>query len=423
MDDTRLVDIARLGADGDGVADTAAGPLYVPFALPGESVRVAMEGEARARLLEVVRASGERIAPACRHFQACGGCVAQHMSRSVYERWRAETVREAFHHRGIEAQVLPLIAVPSGSRRRAFLGVERDGARVTIGFREEGCHTLVDMAECPVLAPEIVAALPRLREMARIAMADRQGGRLLVSLIDHGLDISFDNGRKDLSADELARLAALAEAAGLMRLVVAGEPVVLRGPTLSTVGGVAVDVPPGLFVQAAAAAEQAIVDLALAAMPRKVRRIGDLFCGVGTLAFPLARHAEVAAFDSDRRAIAALTAAHKRTAGLRPIAARTRDLFREPLSRKELEGFDMVVLDPPRAGARAQCEALARSSVPVVVAVSCNPATLARDARILIDGGYELGPVTPIDQFLLSAHVEAVAVLRRQPARASRRAT
>lgn len=418
--ETQEVEITRLGADGDGIADTANGPMFVPFALPGERVRVsALDG--RGVLEAVLRESADRVPPVCRHFRICGGCVAQHMSAEANARWRRQSIEEAFRHRGLAAEVAALHRVPLGSRRRAFLGVERQGGAVAIGFREEGRHTLVDMAECPVLAPEIVAALPRLKEMAEIAMREGEGGRLVVTRLDAGLDVSFDNGRKDLGPDALAQLAAMATAAGLARLTIGGDPVAERASPLLTIGGVAVSYAQGLFVQAAADAEQKLIELVTAALPRKARRVGDLFAGVGTFTFPLAARAEVAAFDGDKRAIEALAGALRHAQGLKPVTARQRDLFREPLSRKELEAFDMVVLDPPRAGAKAQAEALAKSAVPVVVAVSCNPATLARDARILVDGGYAMGPVTAIDQFLFSAHVEAVVTFRRQ--RASRRAT
>lgn len=419
--DVAVIDIARLGAEGDGIAMTQAGPLFVPFALPGEQVQVE-RADGRGRLLAVHIESEQRRVPDCRHFQTCGGCVAQHMSDGLYARWRTDTVAEAFRHRGIDAAIEPLVRVPLATRRRAFLGVERHGTSVTIGFREAGRHALVGMTECPVLVPDIVAALGSLADMARLAMPDGEGGRLLVTRLDDGLDVSFDNGRKRLPPDALLALARLAEAAGLVRLIVAGETVVERGRAEMTIGGISVRVPPGTFLQATAEAEQRIIDLVLGAVSRKARRACDLFAGVGTLTFPLARHVEVMAFDSDRRSIAALGEAHRRGQGMKPVEARVRDLFREPLSRKELDGFDMVVLDPPRAGAKAQVEMLARSAVPAVVVVSCNPATLARDARILIDGGYAMGPVTPIDQFLFSAHIEAVVIFRRQPL-ASRRST
>ena len=407
MAESTELTIERLGAKGDGIAMREGAPVYVPFALPGEQWRVGSEGAQR------LTDSAERAEPACRHFLQCGGCLAQHMSPALYRDWKHGLVVEAFRHRGLDADVAPVVVVDRNSRRRAFLGVERRGAEVIIGFREEGQHTLVDLAECPVLDPLIVGAVAGLREMARRVMVDRAGGRLVVTKLDHGLDVSFDNGRKDLSPHERAELGALAQKMRLARLVVGGEEIVAAGRPVLTIGGVEVEIAPGLFLQAVPEAERLLADLCVAALPKRAKKVADLFSGVGTLTFPLARHASVAAFDSDRRAINALAGAMRHAQGLKPVTATVRDLYRDPLSARELAEFDAVVLDPPRAGAADQAERLAKSKVPVVIAVSCNPATLARDARTLIDGGYRMGPVTPIDQFLFSPHVEAVTVFRR----------
>lgn len=400
--------IDRLGAKGDGVARIGGADRFVPGALPGERWEIAADGAAR-RLSD----SPDRVAAPCRHFGRCGGCMAQHMGEGIYLDWKRAIVREAFAHRGIAAEVLPVRRMPAHTRRRAFLGVERRGDDVLIGFREEGQHALVDMAECLLLDPAIVAALPHFKAMARIAMPDKSSGRLVVTKLDAGLDVAFDNGHKMLQPEKRAELACLAEAARVARLVVAGDPIVVRAEPRLTIGGVEVDVPPSMFLQAVPEAERLMIDLVLEAVPKKARRVGDLFSGLGTFTFPLARRTQVTAFDSDRRALAVLEAAARRATGLKPIEVRVRDLFREPLSPKELEGFDAVVLDPPRAGAAEQTERLSRSKVPVVIAVSCAPATLARDARTLLDAGFRMGPILPIDQFLYSPHVEAVTVFRR----------
>ncbi|MDQ8700829.1 methyltransferase [Hyphomicrobium sp. LHD-15] len=407
MAESTELTIERLGAKGDGIAMREGAPVYVPFALPGEQWRIGSEGAQR------LKDSAERVEPACRHFLQCGGCLAQHMSPALYRDWKHGLVVEAFRHRGLDAEVAPVVVVDGNSRRRAFLGVERRGAEVIIGFREEGQHTLVDLAECPVLDPQIVATVPGLREMARRVMVDRAGGRLVVTKLDHGLDVSFDNGRKDLSPHERAELGALAQKMRLARLVVGGEEIVSGGRPVLTIGGVEVEIAPGLFLQAVPEAERLLADLCVAALPKRAKKVADLFSGVGTLTFPLARRASVVAYDSDRRAINALAGAMRHAQGLKPVTATVRDLYRDPLSARELAEFDAVVLDPPRAGAAEQAERLAKSKVPVVIAVSCNPATLARDARTLIDGGYRMGPVTPIDQFLFSPHVEAVTVFQR----------
>lgn len=401
------IEIERLGSQGDGVAHPDGEALYMPFGLPGEHWRL------REGAFSRVTASPERCEAICQHFTRCGGCVAQHMSDALYAGWKEGIVAEAFRHRGIETKIAPLARVKAGSRRRAYFGIERKGSAVTLGFREEGQHKLVDLAECPVLDPLIVKAFDTLKGMARIAMRDREGGRLLVTRLDHGLDVSFENGRKDLSPQDRGELAQLAGAARFIRLAVGGETLMQSGSPVLTLGGIEVEPPAGIFLQAVPEAEAMIIDLVMRALPKRAKSVADLFCGVGTLTFPLARAVAVTAYDSDKRAMAALTAAARRAQGLKPIDARQRDLFRDPLSVRELNAFDAIVFDPPRAGAAALSERIAESKVPVVIAVSCNAATLARDARTLIDGGYTVAEVRPIDQFLYSAHVEAVAVFRR----------
>ena len=411
MADRRTLDITRLGAQGDGVADTADGPLFVPLALPGERVVVDIERRS-ARLVEIVRASPDRAVPPCRHFGTCGGCVAQHMAPAPYQDWKREAVRAAFTHRGIDVTLAPTINVPPGTRRRAVLEARRAGGATTLGFHQEGSHALVAIDECPVLTPPIVVALPALSAIAAAAITREPGSaRLTVTATRTGLavDVTDLAGKPDALAR--ARLAQLTERARIARLTIAGETIAETIAPKLALGGVEVALPPAAFTQATVEAEIAITALVDDALG-KAKRAADLFCGLGTFTFALARRARVLAYDADAAAIAALTAA-ARAPGLKPIEARARDLLHEPLSRKELEAIDAVVFDPPRAGAKAQAEMLARAKVPLVVAVSCNPATLARDVRILIDGGYRLESVTPIDQFLWSDHIEAVAVLRR----------
>lgn len=408
MPEPLVVTIERLGAKGDGVARSEGTERFIAGALPGETWEIG-DGVPPRRVTD---SPARRVAP-CRHFGTCGGCMSQHMNDALYNEWKTAIVRDAFAHRGLDADVRPVLRLPLQTRRRAFLGIERRGADVVIGFREEGQHALVNMDECLLLDAAIVAALPHFKAMARIAMPDRTSGRLVVTRLDAGLDVAFDNGHKMLKPDERAQLAGLADSARIARLVVAGDPIVVRAEPRLALSGVEVDVPPSLFLQAVPEAERVMIDLVTAALPKKAKRVADLFSGLGTFTFPLARRVQVTAFDSDRRAIQVLEAAVRRASGLKPIEARVRDLFREPLSPKELENFDAVVLDPPRAGAAEQAERLARSKVPVVIAVSCAPATLARDARTLIDAGFKMGPVHPIDQFIFSPHIEAVTVFQR----------
>lgn len=409
MPETSDMIIDRLGAQGDGVADLETGPRFIPFALPGESWRVGSDGSSIR-----VTQSPERAEPPCRHFGTCGGCVAQHMSADLYSSWKRGIVADAFAHRGISVEVQPLRRIVTASRRRAYFGISWQDQNIALGFREEGQHTLVDMKECVILDPRIVVALPRLRALASRILPRRRdaGARLLVTCLDQGLDASFETDGKGLNAEARQQLAAEAISAGIARLSIGGDVIMTAGAATLGVGGVLVKPPAGIFLQAAPEAERLMTELILDALP-KVKVIADLFCGLGTFTFALARRARVQAFDGDRRAIGVLEEAAKAAPGTKPITAKVRDLFREPLSTRELDGMDAVVFDPPRAGAQAQCERLAKSKVRTVVAVSCNPATLARDARLLIDGGFRLGSVVPVDQFPFSAHVEAIATFHR----------
>ena len=281
-----------------------------------------------------------------------------------------------------------------------------------LGFHAEGSDRVVGLAECPVMAPAIVAALPLLRRLAAVLLANGRDAQVTVTATVDGLDVAFDGDGLATGAGERAALARGVVGSGIVRLTCGSDLIVQRMVPTSWFGDATVGLPSGAFIQATAEAELEIATT-IARAVGKSKRVADLFAGVGTFSFALARRARVLAIDSDRAAIEALAAASRHVQGLKPIETRVRDLLREPLSRKELEGLDAVVFDPPRAGAKRQAEMLARSQVPIVVAVSCNPATLARDARILVDGGYRLGEVVPIDQFVWSTHVEAVAVFRR----------
>lgn len=409
MSDKRELRIVRLGAQGDGVADCEGRPVFVPFALPGEDVLADVSGE-RGRLVRVLEASAERVEPVCRHFGTCGGCSVQHMSSKAYRIWKRELVVSAFRARGINADVAELVE-PGGRRRRAVFSVERQREGIAIGFHEAQSHALVPIDECPVLEPKIVSMLPQLGALLA-PLVSKRGARLTITATNSGLDVLLDGIERRLTPDVRSRLAAGASDLKLARLTVSNDVVVETLPPFLSFGAADVVLPPGVFVQAVAEAEAEMARRITAAVG-KAKTVADLFCGMGAFTFPLAVRARISAFDGDKDAIDALVAASKKTSGLKPISARVRDLFREPLSPLELNEHDAIVFDPPRAGAEAQAQRLAKSKVKTVVAVSCNPATLARDARHLIDGGYKIESVTPIDQFVYSAHVEVIAVFRR----------
>jgi 23S rRNA (uracil1939-C5)-methyltransferase len=411
MGDTQALDIARLGAQGDGVADTPSGPVFVPFALSGERVQADVHGE-RARLIAVMTPSPDRIAPVCRHFTHCGGCAVQHLRSPAYLAWKREMVIAAFASRGIDAPVAPVASVGVGARRRAAFSARRTGRSVVLGFHEAKGVEIVDLQECPVTASAIVRVLPGLRRLVEPLMSRRAPGRVIVTLAANGLDVAVEDVPGDPPPDVREFLAREATALGLARLTLAGDTLYQATVPAVRFGTANVVLPARSFLQAAPVAEAAMVRLVTQAVAG-AKRVVDLFSGMGTFTFPLAQSASVLAVDGDKQAITALQNAAKRTPGLKPIEVKVRDLFREPLSARELQGFDAAVFDPPRAGAATQAQSLVDSPINTVVAVSCNPATLARDARILIDGGFKLERVTPIDQFLFSPHIEAVAVFRR----------
>jgi 23S rRNA (uracil1939-C5)-methyltransferase len=321
-------------------------------------------------------------------------------------------VATAFGARGILAPVGHVVMVGLGARRRATFSARRTGRGIVLGFFEARGHEIVDLQECPVTASAIVRTLPGLKRLVEPLVTQKFPVRLTVTLAANGLDVALEDLPAELPPEIRERLAREAAAASLARVTVAGDTLYQSTVPAVRFGEANVVLPPRAFLQAAPAAEAEMVRLVTAAAAG-AKRVADLFCGLGTFTFPLAERAPVLAVDGDKQAIAALQGAAKRAPGLKPIDTKVRDLFREPLAGKELEGFEAVVFDPPRAGAAAQAAALAGSKVQTVIAVSCNPATLARDARILIDGGFKLEAVTPIDQFLYSPHVEAVAVFRR----------
>ena len=401
------VQIDRLGAQGDGVVELPGEPLYIRYALPGELWRFVDDKPPM-----LLRPHPARAEPVCRHFGSCGGCDAQHMPDGLYAAWKRAIVVDAFRHRGLDAPVDDLFRVPLASRRRIQVYARRYGKNLHLGFYRAATHDIMNVIECPIAKPQLVAALPALREMLEPLLTGQAEAAIHMLATPAGVDVHMGFIYLDSPHKHYPRMAALGAQLGLARLTVGRDTLVLARQPILAFGGVDVAAPPDEFVQAVQASEDEMVRLVLAATA-KAKRVADLFCGLGTFTFPLARRARVLAVDQEEESIAALQAAARHAQGLKPIEAKVRDLFRMPISVRELEGFDAVVFDPARSGAEDQATQLARSKVRTVVAVSCNPGTLARDARILVDGGYTLDYVKPIDQFLFSHHVEAVALLRR----------
>ncbi|ODT56550.1 MAG: RNA methyltransferase [Methylobacterium sp. SCN 67-24] len=403
-------EIARLGGHGDGVADVNGGHVFIPFALPGETVTASRDKD-RAQLLAVLEASPERVEPACRHFTECGGCQIQHLEDSAYREWKRGLVAHALKARGIETPVGDLVACPPHSRRRAAFTARNTETGLHLGYNKAFSHTLVDIEECPVLLPSIVEASGTLRHLAGIIANTSKPFRFLVTATESGFDVAASDCGKPTEAIRRAATDFVIKSK-IARLSIDGEIIVEPAKPMLTFGAATVTPPTGGFVQAVADAEQAMASLVTAHL-RKAKKVADLYSGCGTFSLRLAANSEVHAVEGDAASLAALDRCFRFASGLKRVTVERRDLDRRPLTFKELNAFDGVAFDPPRAGAEDQCKQLARSDVPYVAAVSCNPATLARDLRILIDGGYTLKSVTPIDQFLWSHHVEAVALLEK----------
>jgi 23S rRNA (uracil1939-C5)-methyltransferase len=280
---------------------------------------------------------------------------------------------------------------------------------VAFGYHAARSHDVVSIESCPVLTPRREACLPKLK-VALGPLAGKREARVTVTETETGLDVAIEGVRA--SSSLIGKLASEAESLGMARLTLDGETAALLAEPTVTLSGVKVKLPPGAFLQASNEAEAVLAALVVEGVGR-AKRVADLFAGIGTFTFAIARTSAVDAFEEDEAAPHALAQAARATPRLKPVRTHQRDLFRAPLSPRELAGYDAVVLDPPRAGAKAQAEALAGSKVPRILMVSCNPATCARDVRSLLDGGYRLTRVVPVDQFLFSPHIELVALLER----------
>ena len=406
--------IDHVGHRGDGVAFADGHAVFVPYTLGGETVATdPVAGHPDRRLLLRVKiGSPERIPPFCRYFGACGGCAIQHWRPGSYSEWKRGIVVDTLAHAHIECPVDDLIHAHGAGRRRITAHARRGGdGELRVGFAAANSHAIVAIDDCPILDPGLHGALDAARALAEVLKPTTKPLDIQLTATGGGLDVDV-RGSGPLPSAMIAMLSRVAEQHGLARLTRHGELVLMRRPPVVGIGTAQVTLPPGSFLQATTAGEEALAALVVKHC-KGARHIADLFCGVGPFALRLATRARIAAFDSDAGPVTALQKAATSTSGLKPIRAEARDLFRHPLLPQELRDFDAVVFDPPRQGAQAQVQQLAVSKMPVIVAVSCNAATFARDARILIDGGYRIESVTPVDQFRHTPHVELVARFKK----------
>lgn len=401
--------VQSLGARGDAVLP---GPVYATGLLPGESARLEIRGE-RAQAIERLDASPDRVAPFCPVAEQCGGCALQHFEETAYRTWKRNLAVAALSRADIHTPVADLIDAHGAGRRRVTFHGQRFGHKFVFGFAERAGDRIVDLDDCPAAVPALRKSIPALRALAEATAPAKGRVDLAVAALEPGLDIQV-RGIKEAGLALRELIAARAGPNGWARVTVGSEPVIEIAPPVARFGDVPVTPPPGGFLQATQAGEAALAAVVERAAVG-ARRAVDLYAGSGAFALRLARRMPVLAVEGESGPLNALKRAADRTPGLKPVDARVRDLALEPLSVKELEGVDLVVLDPPRSGAKAQMERLADSMVPTVCSISCNPATFARDAAILIEGGYRIdGPVITVDQFKWTAHLEVAAVFRRR---------
>ena len=356
---------------------------------------------------QIIQTSGERIEAFCKYYLRCGGCQLQHWQQVPYQDWKKNLIVAALEKRGINFPVAEIVDAHGAGRRRVSLHVRRKENTVAAGFMAARSHDLIDIDHCPILVP----ALENSTDIARKLGAKLGDCDVSLTAVDNGLDVSIKAERK-IADGQLPRLAGLVTELNLARLTINGDLVATRSTPAVSIGKSLVQVPPGSFLQATKAGEQALANLVLASLG-KSKSVADLFCGIGPFALRIAENAKVTAIDSDKSAIVSLAQAARLTSGIKPLKAEVRDLMREPVVAGELKDFDAVVFDPPRAGAETQAKQLAKSTVKMIVAVSCDPASFARDAEILLGGGYKLKSLTAVDQFKWTSHVEIVAAFSR----------
>lgn len=411
---TAELSIEAIGHRGDGIARRESGEsVYVPFTLPGERILAEIDGT-RGTLVEIVEPSPDRIAPICPVYETCGGCLLQHMAPDPYLEFKRQIIVNALQSHGLNDPVETPIAIPTASRRRAVFSAKRlKTGRLLFGFAERRTHAIVDIESCPILLPALDKRLPDLRTLAAIACGTKKQLKIQATATPTGLDVVLIDGKQDENTRQ--RLAREALRLGVARVSFPNDIIIESSIPSLQIDGTTLNPKPGTFLQAASESETVLARLAMDAIKQAgAKTVVDLFCGIGAFAVRLAGFAKVTGIDSDAAALASLDQALRFSTGLKPVKAVRRDLFRNPMTAKELNLFDAVLFDPPRAGAERQAQELARSKVKSVVAISCNPLTLARDLAILVAGGYRIRTIRPVDQFIFSSHIEVVAVCDRE---------
>lgn len=403
--------IDALGKQGDGLARDDSRNVFVPYTLPGERVETRGNGN-RQTLVNVLAPSADRVSAPCKHFGTCGGCQLQHMEAEAYESWKTGLVNAAMEQAGLDISVDKLFTFRDSGRRRAVFSAARIDGDMRMGFVADDGHSLVDIETCPVLIQPLADAMGDIRQFAASLPLGKKPVRLHALWSEAGLDLAV-TGLKTGNKAQVQSLIRKSSDFGFARLTIDNEVLIEHRKPLLTMGIAQVTPPPGGFVQASLEAELQMAELTIAFLDG-CKYVADLYSGIGTFALRLAQNAKVSAFEENQPAIDALDRAWRETGGrLKQLVSEVRNLDRRPVLAAELKRVDGLVFDPPRAGAELQSRQIARSAVQKVVAVSCNPVTLARDLITLRDGGYTIRRLVALDQFRFTPHIECIAFLEK----------
>ncbi len=395
------------------------------YCLPGEKVsfkRVQYRKKVFDYFQDVLKASEERQEAICKHFGSCGGCSLQHMQEPLYMEYKTHLLTQSMLENDLDTSVIkPIKVVPVGERRRANMEAVKKGDKLFFGFHMAKSHAINDTYECPVLRPALQNSLPYLRQLANELLKPNEKMQLFLLENQKGVDVGFEiQNCKALCLEQRHQAMEIAKQANLQRLQFRHRKVydVLydQGKNILNFSRLQVNYSPWDFCQASQLAESWMIEAIENFIKKQKfksnhRLFCDLFSGRGTLTGLLAKHANVHAFEGDTKAIHILQEAA--TMADQNITAFSRDLFANPLPPEELSCYDLIVIDPPRAGADLQCKNIAKSHVPNVVYVSCNPKTLARDLKCLVEAGYRIESCQPIDQFRFSNHLEVIVLLTK----------
>ncbi|MCB1591598.1 MAG: class I SAM-dependent RNA methyltransferase [Alphaproteobacteria bacterium] len=413
--------VEAIGAGGDGIGQREGKPVFIPKTAPGDVVRVRAEERVEGffgQVLTIESPSPSRVVAPCPHFDFCGGCALQHLGEAEYRAWKTGKVRSVLERSGVVlARWDDPIFLNAATRRRTTMAVLRTGNGLVLGYNAPRSHRITPVEACLILEPALdhmlQAMKPYLEKLAPLRTAVDLSAQIIEGAVDVVLGGPWrTDGAFTLEQNEV--LSAMLNDLGLARVSLQEkrgdmpEILLTSRPVVKHFGELAVTLPPGAFLQASSAGEAALCDFVLE-HTRDADLVADLFCGCGTFTGPLlTRGASVYAADSEAEAIGAPQ--HKL------LRSERRNLFKDPMTLEELDAFDAVVIDPPRAGAKEQFRVLAESNVPIIVSLSCNPSTFARDAKTLLQGGYNFTRARMVDQFVWSSHIELAGVFEKKPA-------